>query len=265
MPQLFGRKLVLRIGDKEWRGLRVAFSVRRSLRKRPNLARSIRVYGLNLETIGAIAVKGALVQLTAGYESTAEVIFTGQLSRFQVVDEGADHPIEITARDGGAAWRKSVSRAFGGATTIRAIVEEMAKEMGLTVSPTVAASITGSTRGSTVMRGYARDTLDITLRSAGYEWSIQDGALQVIKNGSALRKTAVVLSSETGMIGSPRAAEKGNGWIVESLMQPKLKPGRTVILRSKRTTGTYRITAVEHAGDTHSENQWKSIVELREV
>ena len=265
MAQLFGRKMVLRIADREWRGLRVQFQVRRSLRKRPNLARSIRVYGLDLDTIGAIATKGALVQLTAGYEDTAEVIFTGQLSRFEVVNEGADSVVEITARDGGSAWQSTVSRAFGGATTLRSVVETLAADMGLTVAPGTLSGIGGSTRKTTVMRGYARDTLDVVLRSAGYEWSIQDGALQVLRNGAALSRSAVVLSPETGLVNEPKALEKGRGWIVESLMQPKIRPGRTVLLSSRRAAGTYRATIVEHAGDTHSAQPWTTTVELRPV
>lgn len=265
MAQLFNRKMVLRVADKEWRGLRVVFSVRRSLRKRPNLARSIRVYGLDLDTIGAIATRGALVQLTAGYEGTAEVVFTGQLSRFEVVQDGSDSVVEITAQDGGAAWQRVVSRAFGGATTIRSVVETLAGDMGLTVAPGTAALLTGSTRKTTVMRGFARDTLEITLRSAGYEWSIQDGALQVIKTGAALSRTAVVLSPETGLVGEPKALEKGRGWMVESLLNPKIRPGRTVLLKSKRATGAYRATIVTHDGDTHSAKPWTTKVELRPV
>ena len=263
MSQLFGRRVVLRVGDGEWRDLRVVFAVRRSVRKRPNLARGIRVYGLARDTIGAVMIKGAFVQLSAGYEDTAEVIFSGQLDRAQVIHEGADMCVEITARDGGAAWQRTVSRTFGGSSTIRSVVNALAVDMGLTVAPT--AAITGSTRRSVVMRGYARDTLDIMLRSAGYEWSIQDGALQVVRVGAAVAGTAVVLSPETGLVSEPKALEKGRGWVVESLMQPKIRPGRVILLRSGTAEGYYRATIVEHEGDTHSPQPWTTRAELRVI
>ncbi len=263
MSTLFDRRVVLRIGDLEWTDLRVVFSVRRSTRKRPNLARAIRVYGLSRDTVGSVMAPGSLVQLSAGYATTAEVVFTGQLTRAQVLREGPDLVAEITARDGGTAWQASASRVFGGSVTVASAVASLASDMGLAVSASTLGSITGSTRRTVVARGYARDALDDLLRAAGYEWSIQDGALQVLQVGQALANTAVVLSAGTGLVNEPQPMEKGRGWVVQSLMQPKIRPGRVVVLESVRASGAYRCTVVEHNGDTHSAQPWTTVAELR--
>jgi hypothetical protein len=58
-------------------------------------------------------------------------------------------------------------------------------------------------------------------------------------------------------------AEKGSGWVAQSLLQPKIMPGRSVLLQSERATGTYRVVRVVHRGDTHGANVWHSELELR--
>lgn len=265
MAELFGRVAILRVGDREWEGLRIAFDVRRSLRKKPNIAKSIRIYGLNVDNIGEVMTKGALVQLTAGYTSTADVIFSGQLSRAQVVRQGADLAVDITARDGGAAWQRVVSRSVNSSAALRSVVADIASDMGVTVDPATLKGITGSARGSMILRGYARDSLDVVLTAAGYEWSVQDGALQVVRAGASLQNAAVVLSPDTGLVSEPMALEKGRGWTARALMQPRIRPGRIVLLKSKRVTGAFKASVVEHAGDTHSPSRWTTTIELREV
>jgi len=263
VSELFRRRASLRVGESVWDGLRLTFVVRRTLRKRPNLAQGIRVYGLDWRTVGSIMTPGAAVQLSAGYETTAEVVFSGQITRAQQRREGADQVTEITAEDGSDAWGSVTSRVLGGSVALRSLVETLAQDMGLTLTAESAAVLTGVARKSTVLRGYARDQLDVILRSAGYTWSIQDGALQVLREGAALATQAVVLGPQTGLVGDPKPLEKGRGWLVESLMQPKIKPGRTVLLKSERAEGAYRATIVEHHGDTHSQQPWTTRVELR--
>ena len=64
-------------------------------------------------------------------------------------------------------------------------------------------------RGRALSRGpraprAAAEQLTELCRSAGLEWSVQSGVLQLLPRGRALQRSAVVLSSDTGLVGSPR-------------------------------------------------------------
>ena len=261
MSRLFGRRWKLQVGTRSWDGLRVVFSVDRSLTKAPNPA-SISVYNLSDASRGLLSDKGVTVQLSAGYEDTAEVLFTGTLRRAQHRKDGADIVSEIFAADGQAAWNSTVNAVVGGDRALRDVVRDLATAMGLKVQPSTLAAISGTTRGGTVLRGYAHRDLDILLRSAGYEWSVQDEALQVLRSGAALATDAVKLDEDTGLVGWPEPLEKGKGYTAVSLLQPRIQPGRSVVLRSRVAEGVFRVRRVTHAGDTHSPSNWTSTAEL---
>ncbi len=262
--QLWERRCVLQVGDRQWDSLRVVFRVERSLTKSPNRA-EIAIYNLAPETIGRLNKPGSVVRLTAGYRETAEVIFTGDLQRIQVQRQGADTECQIIARDGGLAWQRTISAGLSGSDlSLAGAVQRIATAMQVAVPAETRDALAGRRlRRATAMHGQAPQTLDVLLRSAGYEWSIQDGALQVLATGSALPSRAVLLSPQTGLIESPVQAERGAGWVATSLLQPKIRPGRVVRLQAERGSGDYRAVRVVHAGDTHSAGSWTTEIELR--
>lgn len=262
--QLWDRRCLLQIGDRQWDSLRVVFRVERSLTKSPNRA-EIAVYNLSPETIGRLNKPGQTVRLTAGYRETAEVIFSGDLQRIQVQRQGADVECQIIARDGGLAWQRAVSAGLSGSDlSLAGAVQRIATAMQLQVSQATRDALAGRRlRRATAMHGQASQSLDVLLRSAGYEWSIQDGALQVLQTGSALAERAVLLSTSTGLVDSPVQAERGSGWVATSLLQPKIRPGRTVRLQAERGSGDYRAVRVVHSGDTHNATPWNTEIELR--
>ena len=132
-------------------------------------------------------------------------------------------------------------------------------------TPSVAKSIAGSTRRTTVMRGYARDTLDTTLRSAGYEWSIQDGNLLFLKNGTALDAVilARTLSPSTGLIDVPSVDNDGT-LKARTYMLTDLTPGRVVNVEAEFVEGRYRIEKATYNGDTRG-NDWFIDIEGKRI
>lgn len=261
--QLFGRRCELQIGNRKWSELRVSFEVERSLLRSPNKAQ-IAIYNLAAPTVGEINQPGAVVQLIAGYRETAEVIFRGDLQRIEVTRDGADLVSAIIARDGGIAWTRGISAGLSGNDlSLSGAVQRLATAMELTVPAATRTALSGRRlRRAMALHGQGARALDTMLRSNGYEWSIQDGSLQVLAVGGALPDRAVILSSQTGLVESPVQAERGRGWVAKSLLQPKIAPGRAVMLQSERATGTYRVQRVVHRGDTHQAGVWNSEMEL---
>jgi hypothetical protein len=84
---------------------------------------------------------------------------------------------------------------------------------------------------------------------------------------------AVVVTSETGLIGSPgrlksdkqnTAKETGDGVEFQCLLNPKIKPGRLIKLESIGIKGTFKTVKVTHEGDNQG-GSWLSKVEAFEV
>ena len=262
--ELYGRRCELQIGNRRWSDLRVVFEIERSLLKSPNKA-MIAIYNLAASTIGDINQPGAEVSLVAGYRDTAETIFSGQLQRIESQREGPSLACRVLARDGITAWNRGISASLtGGDLFLSGAVQRIATAIGLTV-PASTATALGSVRlrRSVALHGYGHRELDTLLRSNGFEWSIQSGSLQVLAVGAPLAERPVILSAQTGLVDSPVQTEKGSGWVAQSLLQPKIMPGRSVLLQSERATGTYRVVRVVHRGDTHGANVWHSELELR--
>ena len=81
--------------------------------------------------------------------------------------------------------------------------------------------------------------------------------------GRALLGTSVVLSPQTGLIGSPEKGTK-NTIKMRSLIIPDLVPGRQVILKSRHMSGNFRVERAEFKGDTAS-NDWYVDLTCREA
>ena len=87
-------------------------------------------------------------------------------------------------------------------------------------------------------------------RSAGLEWSIQDGGLQLLNIGKALSTTsAIQLDSTTGLIESPSVDSQGV-LTIKSLLIPGIAPGVLLNVNSLFVQGGYRVEKVRYAGNT---------------
>ena len=98
-------------------------------------------------------------------------------------------------------------------------------------------------------------------KSAGLELSIQNGAIQLLERGLPLRDASVVLTSDTGLVGSPTVGDKG---IVKfrALLNPDIVPGRQIELQSRALDGRFRAERVDYKGDTTAQD-WYVDVEAK--
>jgi hypothetical protein len=210
------------------------------------------------------------VQIEAGYVDGMSLLFRGDGRTVTQTREGSDWMTKVTAGDGEHAIRAArASRSFGPETTLDEVVRYVAGAMGVGVG-----NATEALRGATldrvgatfpegrVVHGPAARALSELLDSAGLQWSVQDGVLQVVPRGGALARQAILLSSDTGLL----SAETGKNHAVKAkaLIQPDLVPGRQVQLDSRVVRGLYRITVAEYAGDTRGDD-WTADLELRQV
>ncbi|MHB8736318.1 MAG: hypothetical protein ACYC6M_13535 [Terriglobales bacterium] len=277
----FIRHAALVVGTQRWEcapdGLRLTFKVTRSLRAKPPLA-EVSIYNLSTDSRHYVESDSWPVRIEAGYLAGFGQIFAGDISDAWSNRHGqtkADWRTVIKARDGWRAFtRRYVSKSFGPGTPKASAVQALFDAMGLPAASDALAQIQGVYATGTALSGVAADYLDDICTSYGLRWLVQDGEIQILSETGSTTESAVLLSPDTGLIGFPEdhqlssaggaksKAVKGKYTRVVALLNPGLRPGRRVILKSREVSGDFRAVEVRHEGDTHSD-KWQSEVVLR--
>jgi hypothetical protein len=276
--------------------LRIKFSVKKSDNQTPNIA-DIRVYNVSDETalsmlinlsppsgIG-VAVRGKVV-LQGGYASNFGVIFQGNIKQIILGRESAtDTFVDIVAGDGHNAYNYSIinsTLAAGSSQTdqINAAVTATTPQ-GVTLGHVAGVPLNKLPRGK-VMYGNAKNYLRAVSQNAGQTWSIQNEKVTFIPKTSYLPGTAVVLTSKTGLIGTPQQTNEGVN--VKCLLNPNIQIGGRINIAEATVQdfkinlsnvnspaniappltqdGTYYVLVAEYTGDTRGVDWYTSILAL---
>lgn len=277
MSVLHGRVVKVQVDSLDLSGFDVAFSVSKSLKSEPNTA-EIRLFNLGESTRGKLARKGGVfVSLLAGYAGAMTQLYYGDLRDVYSQQDGSDWVTTISSGDGEQARANArLRRTFPKGTNVSQVVQALAQSLGVGVGNSLTAMLGAKPIGGSpttfsglAVSGHASDNMDRVMRSLGKEWSIQDGKIQVIDIGHPVPGKAVLLTEETGLIGSPEAGPKKSGKTplamkCRALIQPGLQPGGTVAITSRSVTGLYRIDKVDFSGSTAG-SDWFADLECSEV
>lgn len=251
--------------------LRFSFRVTKNLSKEPNTA-EVTIYNLAEASRAELQGKTLRVVLSAGYEGTESVVFVGDSRHVDSAPDGPTWVTKIQCGDGERGYRHGrVNESFRSGASVVSVLQKVAD--GMQLDSTTVANVDGL-RGRQYVGGYvahgrASRELDKILKGFGYEWSVQDGKLQVLAPDAATSETVVELSAETGLVGSPTLntpspTQQLNPFTArvetragkptlkaKSLLQPEIKPGRRVLIDSVTgIRGLFKVTQVVHSGDT---------------
>lgn len=277
--------------------LRIKFSVKRSDSQSPNIA-DIRVYNVSDETALSMLINlnppsgigvgtPGRVVLQGGYQSNYGVIFQGNVKQIILGRESAtDTFVDIIAGDGHLAYNYAIvntSIAAGSTQTdqINAATNSTAK-YGVSLGYVGNADTINSVklpRGK-VMYGNAKNYLRAVSQNVGQTWSIQNEKITFIPKTSYLPGTAVVLTSKTGLIGTPQQTNEGVN--VKCLLNPNIQVGGRINIAEATIEdfkinlavpnspanipppltqdGTYYALVIEHSGDTRGTDWYTSIL-----
>ena len=265
-------------------GLRIVFTIKKADAETPNSA-EIRVYNMAQNTAQRIKKEFDRVILQAGYDSNFGVIFDGNIK--QVIfgrENNTDTFVDSFAGDGDDAYNFAiVSQTLAAGSTQQQQVQVCADSFAAhgTGKGYIGGDFTGTKlpRGK-VMYGMARDYLRRSAATTGTSWSVQDGKLQFVEHGGLLPGQAVVLTSKSGLIGTPE--QTNDGIRAECLLNPLLKIGGLVKIDERsiaeaklpdtdekseankpasiNADGLYRLLTVEHSGDTRGQQWYSSLV-----
>ena len=274
MALLFNRRCVVIVDTVRVEGLRVSFKVVKTTKQEPNTC-EVKIYNLSAATRGQLSKKAVPVVLSAGYASNAAVIFQGDSRTVDHLREGTEWITRVRCGDGERAYQWSrFSESFAPGTSVVTIIRAAAKALGVNTGNLEAELAKGSFRDSIQQfahgysaHGNAAREFDRLMRTTGFSWSIQNGSLQLLRDTTTATGQAILLTSDTGLIGSPEhnAPDKtGNPPLIKfkSLLQPRIRCGGIVQLQSVAVKGQFRCESIEHNGDTHGQ-EWYSSGEVR--
>jgi hypothetical protein len=267
--RIFKRNWNITIGDVVVNDLACDFEAKKSLQVVPNTC-VLHVKNLAPATRKKLTDPRAIpVRIEAGYGTSLDQIYLGDVRALAPGSkDGADVITELSSGDGEhpmAVLRVGVpvGAKTAPATALRAIARALASStpgataIGLGNVDQVAATLasTGSATfpRATVLHGNAARALTDFCRSAGLEWSIQDGVIQVLDLGQPLVSHPYLLNSDTGLYGSPKLDTDGRVTF-ECAMLPSLRPGMRVELDSKFVSGIYRVSQATYKGETWAES-----------
>lgn len=232
--------------------LDVAFSIERSLQPEPNTA-EIQVWNLNpdhrsqLEELDRVAVT-----VEAGYEEQTALLFSGTVRTVFTTREGPDLITTLQSGDGEKEYQQSrVNLSIAAGTPNNSVLQQVTKALGVNegnLSSAVLPTAPLFPQGG-VLSGSASQIMTRITQSLGFEWSIQEGALQLLLANAPLAATATLLKSDTGLVGSPSVDSEGI-LTAQSLLIPEIFPGRLIVLESERLSGNYRVEKCNYSGDT---------------
>lgn len=282
------RKCTLLVSNKAGDGLdlsllHIKFSVKRSDTMTPNAA-EIRIYNLEEQTANRIQKEFSKVILQGGYNDNFGVIFQGNIKQ---VLKGRETPtdtfIDIIAGDGDLSYNFAVvNSTIAAGATQKEQIEAAAGAMkagGTGLGHVTNLPSAKLPRGK-VMFGMARDYLKQSANSSQQSWSIQDGQINFVPMTSYLPGEAVILTSKTGLIGTPTQTNEGIN--LQCLMNPKIKISGRVkldnasIARMKidlsqpgspanipapvSSDGVYYVLNIEHNGDNRGTDWYTKLI-----
>jgi hypothetical protein len=252
--------------------LHVTFEIHQAITNVPNWA-LIRIYNLSVDTLNRAEGEFDHVDLYAGYGKEAARLFYGQIAQYNggLRDSAKDHFLEIVAQDGdfAANWTTINHTLKAGWTQAdqAQLATDAMKDNGVPTGYVGDLPQTPLPRGKAIF-GMARDTLHQVQTNANADWSIQDGEVQILPYEQTLPNQMIVLTSATGLIGTPQRTV--DGVMIKALIDPRFKRGALVQIDnsfvqdpnvsvasgadnyypSLDRNGIYKIYAADHEGDT---------------
>jgi len=209
-----------------------------------------------------------------------QTLFTGQVVNAITSKKGGDMITEIEAQDGYIPLREGVTaRNFPPGTSRLDVLNILIQDLGVEVGEIVDDGVLSNStfENGTTFEGPIKLVLDSLLDPINCDWSIQDGALVVIRKDLSSGETVLDISATTGLIGSPRAKkgrsnkttnsqnESESGIKITTLLTPTMTPSRRIKVTSKEFPNgrTFKVSRVRHNGDFRG-NNWISEAELLE-
>jgi hypothetical protein len=271
--------------------LRLTFEISKNDSKNPNRSR-IAIYNLKPENRSALERPGTRCVLKVGYHEEGGPLeaFQGDVVLAYSRYVGPDVETVLELGEGSKVLRDThVSLSYPKGVTSGRVLKDLAGKLGVPLTMPDDVPERRWENGLS-FHGPARVALDKVAHGAELAWSIQNGAVQIVRAGGSTNRTVVELAADSGLVGAPERERKDaqeadetvdvgegkkkrrkrvqsatveqDGWRVRSLILPSVVPFDRVKLSSRTASGVFVVSELRHIGDTHG-SEW--ITELKLV
>lgn len=282
---LFDRVARVTIGSPGGGGLRISelrisFDISKDDGKDANDAK-IDIYNLSEASRRRIDEIDELVFLEAGYADGdgLETLFIGNITNISHSITPPDVLTSITANDGSKEMKNAKSNfSFASGISGREVLRKVLQSFSISSDFNNVSFTDKNYANGFSFVGSSTDALTKVTQFLGLSWSIQNNEIKLVQFDGNDGSRIVLLSPETGMIGSPEKelfadrTAKGDskkvdvpGWRIRSLLQPKIVPTNQIVVNSREVpqNSLFTVMTVVHSGDTHGV-EWSSVVEVKE-
>jgi len=241
------------------------------------------IWNLSKDKANALFKEFTTVKLSAGYEGSFGLIFSGETAYVRIgKDDAVDSYVRITAQDADKSKNWSFSNfTLASGWTDDDLYKQLMNDFGdFGLQQGYKPSFTGNPNPRALkVNGNTDDYMKGLAVRQNCDWFIEDGKVNLVPKGTYLPGTVEVLSSETGLIGVPE--QTFNGIECMCLLRPSIKTGGRVRIQNSEIAqfgqqnvlqketglvvpslqgnatgaGIYKSLCVEHFGDTRG-NDW---------
>lgn len=254
---LFGRRIIVRVAGLVITQPRISGRIERQADQTQTTG-EIKIYNLAPGHNRQIYERGGEITVEAGYPETLASIFEGQMQRVRPGDDDLAHVTHITLGDtvhSKGSLGAFTNRSYDGPVLVRQILHDLVTDLNdhsetdrvltLDISRDIPK---GTTLTDFAWAGASTDALTAILKNLDLRWFEDDGIIRVAPQGRPVHTTATVtISPDTGMIESPEITD--DGIEVLSFLNPLVRIGSRIILRSATVNGVFRAVGLRHDFD----------------
>ncbi|MCK5133231.1 MAG: hypothetical protein KAR40_13900 [Candidatus Sabulitectum sp.] len=252
--RIFKRIIRIVVGQEDGTALAIEklfmeIEVKKFLSGKPNEGFG-RIYNLSETSENQIREKGIRIRIFAGYDGQPVLLHDGDIRRVDRDGFGKLNRITTINIGGNVAKLSSAffNKSYSGQVAVKQIVADAVPSFGIDAInidqiPDNAFLYDYSFTGKT------GDLLDEILNPIDVQWFENDNFINFSLKGSAL-ESVVVLSKNTGLIGSPSVTEKGIKF--KSALNGRITVTNRVKIESQAATGVYKVGDIAHTGDNRA-------------
>jgi hypothetical protein len=238
--------------------LRVKFEVRKNIESNKNFA-NVSIYNLSNDSRNRISSDALnLLILKAGYLNNVGLVTICKGNITDVIHEFKTPEIitNLYCKDGFKSIKnKNITLSFSENTRLSRVIEVITSKLGLPVK------FANYDKSAFFKTGYAcvgsiSEVLDDLSKQFDFDWSIQNGEVQILNKNTSTSIQSVFLSTATGLIETPTrlvrlADDTTTRYQITALLQPNLEVGDLISVESKTLNGVFKVQQLTHSGDTH--------------
>ncbi len=241
---MFLREVQVRIDQSDYSDWHTEFRVEFDATDEDPALGTVEIYNLSRDRANGIS-KGQSLVLNAGYQEDIGTLLAGQIVDVASYKDGTERITEIEVVDATQDWLdKPVVKTYAPGTTSSQILQDLLNLSGLEVGridlPNDLVYVNGRSVSSTIARACRQMALD-----GGADLYINNGSAFVVPRDFS-QDVGVMLDKDSGLVSVERVDRDDAEWLVESLLNFRIRAGAQVLVRSPEVSGVFRVVRGTH-------------------